>query len=144
MAWHDRRLPALLILVAGVVWLGVGYVQQTEAIRSATMFSTENGIVDTNAMQKLLLCGVLMSLMRRLDKVLGRKLDYLANASFGIYLLHMFFIQAYRRFVTGYTPQAASLWLYLLVVSTVVVLCVCCLWMSRLVLGRYSRNVVGF
>src|SRR5208282_4478617 len=65
LAWHDRWLPALLVLVTGVVWFEVGYLQRPGAIFSASMFSTENGGIDTNALQKLLFCGILLVLLRR-------------------------------------------------------------------------------
>jgi peptidoglycan/LPS O-acetylase OafA/YrhL len=143
MAWHDRWLPALLILVMGLVWLEVGYLHRAGFIRSAAMFSTENGIVDTNALQKLLLCGAVLSILRRFGKVLDHKLNFLAHLSFGIYFLHMYFIKAYLHFVTRFVPHVASVWLYCVTVATVLVLSVCCLCLAKLVLGRHSRSLVG-
>ncbi len=143
MAWHDRWLPFLLAAVVALVWLEVGYYGRGGAIGSAAMFSTENGVFGTNAVQKVLLCGVLLVMLRRCGQLLDSKLSYMADVSFGIYFLHMYFIQAYTRFVAGDVFPAASLWRYWLAVATVVALCIVCLWLARRILGRYSRQVVG-
>lgn len=143
MAWHDRWLPFLLLLVVGLVWLEVVHYGRGGAIGSAAMFSTENGVFGTNALQKVLLCGVLLVILRRCGKLLDSKLSYMADVSFGIYFLHMYFIQAYTRFVAGDVFPAASLLRYWLAVATVVALCVVCLWLAKRILGRYSRQVVG-
>jgi membrane-bound acyltransferase YfiQ involved in biofilm formation len=144
LAWHDRWLPALLTLVAGLVWIEVGYLHRAGCIRSAAMFSPENGVVDTNALQKLLLCGVLLVILRRFGERTDRKLRCLADGSFGIYFLHMYFITAYSHIVAGPVFLGASLWRYWITVAAVVALCVCCLWFARQVRERFSRTVVGF
>lgn len=143
MAWHDRWLPILLVLLAGLVWLEVGFYQRGGAIGSSYLFSTENGILGTNALQKLLLCGVLLVLLRRFGDFFDRKLHYMAEVSFGIYFLHMYFIQGYTRFVAGEIFPAASLLRYVLAVTTVVVLSMLCLWLVKRVLGKHSRKLVG-
>lgn len=136
MAWHARWLPALLTLVAGLVWLEVWYLSRAGFIHSAAMFSSENGIVDTNALQKLLLCGVLLVILRRFGQVLDRKLSYLAEVSFAIYIVHMFGIHLIASAgINGYVSPVAWLWHYWLVVAVVVALCVCCLWLVKQVRG---------
>lgn len=143
MDWHSRWLPGLLALLVALVWLEVGYFGRGGAIGSAQLFSTENGVLGTNALQKLMLCGVLPVLLRRFGDFLDPKLDYMAQVSFGIYFLHMYFIQAYTRFVAGDVFPAASLVRYGLAVATVVGLCVLCLWLIKKILGRHSRKFVG-
>lgn len=143
MDWHDRALPWLVALVVGLVWLEVGYLQRGGAIGSAGLFSTENGVFGTNALQKILLCGVLLVILRRYGGFFDRKLDYLAHISFGIYFLHMYFIQGYTRFVAGEVFPGASLLRYWAAVTLVVALCVMCLWIAKKVLGRHSRKFVG-
>ncbi|MCX6632602.1 MAG: hypothetical protein NTW28_33780, partial [Candidatus Solibacter sp.] len=147
LAWHARWLPALLMLAAGLAWLEVGYLQRAGVIRSAAMFSTENGGLDANALQKVLHCGLLLSILRRLGERLDRKLGFLADSSLGIYFLHQCFINGYCFLVDWRLFPIVSMWGYGLLVAAVaavVALCVCCLLLARQVLGRYSRNVVGF
>lgn len=143
MDWHDRWLAWLIAAVVAVVGLEVVYLERGGAIGSAALFSTENGTLGTNAVQKLLLCGVLLALLRRYGAFFDGKLKYLAEISFGIYFLHMYFIQGYTRFVAGDVFPTAALWRYALAVIVVVSLCVICLWLAKKILGRHSRRVVG-
>jgi surface polysaccharide O-acyltransferase-like enzyme len=148
LAWHDRWLPALLTLLAGLAWLEVGYLQRAGVILSVAMFSTENGSLDTNAIQKLLLCGALLSILRRLGGGRHRKLSLLADTSFGIYFLHEFIINGFSHLVAWRAFPIVGIWGYWLVVvaatAAVVSLCVCCLLLAKQVLGRHSRSVVGY
>jgi peptidoglycan/LPS O-acetylase OafA/YrhL len=148
LAWHDRWLPALWTLMAGLVWLEVGYLQRAGVIFSADMFSTERGGLDINALWKLLLCGALLGILRRFGGGLHRKLSLLADTSFGIYFLHQFIINGFSRLVHGRSIPIVGMWRYSLVVvaavAAVVSICVCCLLLARQVLGRHSRSVVGY
>jgi surface polysaccharide O-acyltransferase-like enzyme len=142
LAWHDRWLPVLLTAVAGLVWVEVGS-QGAGYVKSAAMFSTENGIVDINVLQKLLLCGIMLVILRRLGEGLHSKLKPLADASFGIYFLHMYFVQGYAHFVAPNTSPGAGLWRYWLALAAVTVLCVGYPWFGKLVMSTFSRYVVG-
>ena len=143
LAWHDRWLPALIASVVGLVWLEVGYLHQAGYISSGAMFSTENGIVDTNAMQKLLLCGVLLVVLRRLGEGLHRKLRPLADASFGVFFLHLYFIKGGAQLMGGQTSPGTGLWQYWLALAAVVTVCVGYPWFGARVMRRLSRYVVG-
>jgi surface polysaccharide O-acyltransferase-like enzyme len=141
LAWHDRWLPVLLTAAAGLVWLEVG-LKQAGYIKSAAMFSTENGLVDTNAMQKLLLCGVLLVILRRLGEGLHNKLKPLADASFGVYFLHMYFVRGYAHFLAPNTSPGAGLWRYWLALAVVTILCVGYPWFGKQVLSILGRYIV--
>jgi surface polysaccharide O-acyltransferase-like enzyme len=143
LAWHDRWLPALFAMVAGLVWLELGYLQQAGYISSAAMFSTENGIVDINVLQKLLLCGVLLVVLRRLGEGLHRKLRPLADASFGIYFLHLYFVKGWAHFMGRQTAPGEGLWHYWLALAVVVTVCVGYPWFGTQVMSRLGRYVVG-
>src|ERR1019366_3324136 len=79
LAWHDRWLLILLTAALGLVWLEVG-LHHAGYISSAAIFSTEKGVVDTNALLKLLLCGVMLVIMRRCSEGLHRIVRPLADA----------------------------------------------------------------
>jgi peptidoglycan/LPS O-acetylase OafA/YrhL len=142
LAWHDRWLPALFALVAGLVWLEVGYLHQAGYISSASMFSTEHGIVDTNVLQKLLLCGVLLVVLRRLGEGLHRRLRPVADASFGIYFLHLYFVKGGAQLMGGQTSPGAGLWQYWLALAVVMTVCVGYPWLGTQVMSRLGRYVV--
>jgi surface polysaccharide O-acyltransferase-like enzyme len=142
LAWHDRWLPALFTLVAGLLCFQVGYLQRAGAILSAAMFSTENGIVDTDAFQKLLLCGILLVVLRRLGEGLHRKVRHLADASFGIYFLHMYFVKGCAQLLGRQASPGAGLWQYWLALAVVVTVCVGYPWLGKQVMSRLSRYVV--
>jgi membrane-bound acyltransferase YfiQ involved in biofilm formation len=143
MAWHDRWLPALFAVVAGLVWLEVGYLQQAGYIASAAMFSPEHGIVDINVLQKLLLCGVLLVVLRRLGEGLHRKLRPLADASFAIYFLHLYFVKVWAHFMGRQASPGAGLWQYWLALAVVVTVCVGYPWFGTQVMSRLGSYVVG-
>ena len=142
LAWHARWLPVLLTVVGALVWLevvsrGAGY------IKSATMFSTENGIVDTNAVQKLLLCGVLLVILRWLGEEVHSRLKPLGDASFGIFFLHMYFLKGYAHFLAPNASPGAGLWGYWLSLAVIVTLCVGYPWFGKQVLSACHSFVVA-
>lgn len=145
MAWHARWLAALLTLATALLWLEVTFLKRAGFIASAAMFSTEHGTVDTNAVQKLLLCGVLLVILRRFGNVLRRQLSYIAEVSFGIFFLHGFFIKMLELYLVSsrHFAPAGSLLLYGLVVTVTLALSMGCVWLARNLLGRYSRYVIG-
>ena len=142
LAWHDRRLPVLLTAVVALVFLDVR-LQHAEYIRSAAMFSTENGVVDANGLLKLLLCGVILVILRRCGEGLHNMVKPVANASFGIYFLHMYFLKGIAHFHAPDTSPGAGLWRYWLSIAVIVTLCVGYPLFGKLVLRIFSRYVVG-
>ena len=145
MYWHGRWLAALLTLVTALTWLEVTFLKRAGFIASAAMFSTEHGTVDTNAVQKLLLCGVLLVILRRFGNVLRPQLSYLAEVSFGIFFLHGFFIKILHLYLVSSRQVAptGSFLLYGLAVTVTLALSTGCVWLARNLLGRYSRYVIG-
>jgi surface polysaccharide O-acyltransferase-like enzyme len=140
MEWHRRWLPALVIFVAALVWVELTYLPQPGFILSASMFSTENGIVGTNALQKLVLCGVLLVTLRRFGAVLDNKLSHLAHVSLAIYFFHMFGIYFLKAIaLDGRVSQITSLWHYWLAVAAVVAFCVGGLWLAKQTRGMIYR-----
>jgi surface polysaccharide O-acyltransferase-like enzyme len=140
MAWHRRWLPALVILVAGLVWVELAYLPRPGFILSASMFSTENGIVGTNAVQKLVLCGLLLVTLRRFGAVLDNTLSHLAHVSLGIYFFHMFGIYFVRDIaLNGRVSPLISLWRYWVAVAAVMAFCVGGLWLAKQMHGMISR-----
>src|ERR1035438_2298703 len=142
LAWHDRWLPVLLTAVAGLVWLEVG-LKQAGYIKSAAMFSTENGILDCDALLKLLLCGVMLVVLRRLGEGVHRVFKPVADASFGIYFLHMYFFKGIAHFLAPNTSPGAGLWRYWSALATITILCVAYPWFGKLVLSVFNRYLVG-
>jgi peptidoglycan/LPS O-acetylase OafA/YrhL len=103
------------------------------------MFSTENGVVDTDGVLKLLLCGVILVILRRSSEGLHNMVRPLANASFGIYFLHFYFLKGIAHFMAPHTSPGAGLWRYWLSLTVVVTLCVGYPWFGKLVLGVFGR-----
>jgi surface polysaccharide O-acyltransferase-like enzyme len=139
LAWHDRWLPVLLMAVVGLTWLDVGS-QHAGYIRSAAMFSPEHGVVDTNGLLKLLLCGVILVILRRSSEKLHNIVRPVANASFGIYFLHMYFLKGIAHFLAPHTTSpGVGLWRYWLSIAVIATLCIGYPWFGKLVLGVFGR-----
>ena len=142
LAWHERWLPALLALVALVVFLEVGYLKNGGSIYSSSMFSAEARLPDLNVVQKLLLCGIFLTALRRWATNLHARLHYLADASFGVYFLHDYAI-VLLHFILRMLPGPRSVEVPLMV-AAVLVLCGGLLWLSRRIFGRTSRLIFGY
>lgn len=143
LAWHDRWLAVVGGIYLGLVALEVLGLDRGGALYSRQIFSTEQGVFDTNALQKLVLCGLLLVVLQRLDRWVAPWLNRLADLSFGIFFLHMYFIQAYARLVLGEVFPAGGVLRFLGLVGVVVLLSMLCLEIAKKVLGRQSRRVVG-
>ena len=146
---RERLMPVILrwlapatALVLALVVIEVLVLGRGGAIASHRMFSTENGVWGTNAIQKILLCWVLMGWLERLDGVVRDRLSRLADLSFGIFFLHMYFIQAYTR-LGPQDPITGNPLVFFLVVALVVALSVAVLVVAKKILGRRSRMFVG-
>lgn len=143
LAWHDRWLGFVGAAYLGLVALEVVGLERGGALYSRQIFSTEQGVFDTNALQKLVLCGLLLVLLQRLDRWVAPLLTRLADLSFGIFFVHMYFIQAYARLVLGEVFPPGDGLRYAGLVAVVVVLSMLCLLLAKRILGRHSRRVVG-
>lgn len=142
-AWFTRHLPWLLALVVALTLVEVFVFGRGGAIYSVSLFSSEAGVLGTNAIQKLLLCGVLIVLLDRWDEAVAKRFALTAELSFGIYFLHMYFIQLYTQFVLGDVFPRGGLLRYALAVAVVTGLSVLCLLIAKKILGRHSRKFVG-
>lgn len=108
-------------------------------------FSQEHGPVDWMFAQKLLLCFTLLALMRRLDAVLGDRLQALGDASFTIFFVHGYALVAFQvgwRLATG-SPPPGSAWLALALTAAVVAATLAGTLVTKRVLGRRSRYLIG-
>ena len=143
LAWHDRWLPFVGGVYLGLVVLEVVGLDRGGALYSRQIFSTEQGAFDTNALQKLVLCGLLLVLLQRFDRWIAPWLARLADLSFGIFFLHLYFIQAYAQLVLGDVFPPGDVFRCLGLVAVVVLLSMLCLVIAQKILGRYSRRVVG-
>lgn len=143
MRLTHRHLWPLTALVLALVAVEVFLLHRGGAIYSHHLFSTENGIVGTNAIQKLLMCWVSMAWLDRYDEKVKSKLTLLAELSFGIYFVHMYFIQAYAQLLPEDQLPAGGLLRYLLLVAVVAALSTLVLLVGKKILGKRSRMFIG-
>jgi hypothetical protein len=140
MAWHQRWLGPLVVVIAALTWSEVMILHRPGYIASG-MFSTDHGVIDTNAIQKLLLCGVLLVALRHAGRAATASLRYPGDLAFGVFFLHMIVIWAYQ--TTGFGTPLSSLYRFGLTAATTICICILCLWCTQRVFGRYSRSIVG-
>ena len=143
MPWVQRLLLPLTALAAALVSVEVFLLDRGGAIVSRLPFSTENGVFDTNALQKILLCWVLMAWLDRYDDQVRGALATLADLSFGIFFLHMYFIQAWAHLLPGENFPHGNLLKYFGLVSVVVGLSVLVILVVKRIFGKRSRMIVG-
>jgi probable poly-beta-1,6-N-acetyl-D-glucosamine export protein len=140
IAWHRRALPLLLLLIAALTWVEVAYLKRPGAIGSVGMFSSEGGIIGTNAIQKLLCCGAFIAILQRLGDGVHRRLSYIGEISFAIFFAHMLFINGYALFERG---RPGNLLLYVLSVMITLSACIACVSIAKIVLRSSSRSFLG-
>lgn len=137
--WWVFSLAFLAALVAEILFSP--HHGNYEGLR---LFSTEHGLVDWLFGQKLLLCAALLAVTHRFAHRLAdlRLLRYLGFASFSVYLLHCFLLDAIKLaieplHITGSVPAWAAATVLAVGGSLVIVV------IARKVLGPYSLYVIG-
>jgi len=106
------------------------------------IFSTEKGLIDWIFALKLMLCFVLWATMLRLDRVVAPHLRFLADTSFAIFFVHMYFIFSIHVAEHWHSMEGGLLSWFTELVS-VLVCCVFSIWIARKLLGSKSRLVIG-
>lgn len=110
----------------------------------ARLFSTEHGLLDWVFGQKLLLCVALLAVTHRFADRLAnlRLLRYLGFASFSVYLVHCYLIDAIKLLIEPFHLNGTILaWAATTVLALVGALCIVAI--ARRVLGPYSLYVIG-
>lgn len=98
-----------------------------------------------NLWSKLLLCCLAMYLLHAYDEIVGKRFDFLAKTSFGIFFLHGYFISVYARLLPWGNPSTPALTLVYFGFSTAVLLSsVVPLLVAKRLLGQNSRYVIGY
>ncbi|MEQ1761402.1 MAG: acyltransferase, partial [Vicinamibacterales bacterium] len=140
LAWHDRWFLRLVFLLIALIWFEVGFARSVGDFVSTSVLAPD-GRVGTNAIQKLVICGVLLAALRRCGQQLHQKLRFVGEASLGIYFVHMYFIQAGAEFLSRSKRPFVGLSIS---VAAVMLLSGALLWIARRMLGRRSRLLVGY
>lgn len=108
----------------------------------------------TQIPQKVAMALLITWLLSRHHGVIEHRLDYVADVSFGIFFIHAYFISVIK-VVTIYLMEhrvyrgdegdaiVGNFWTFILYAGSVLLLSVATLWLSRRVLGRHSRMIVG-
>ncbi len=103
---------------------------------------------------KVSLVMLLTWLLWRYHGVFGNKLNYIAEVSFGIFFIHAYFISAIKvlvvyatsgRFYNGEGSEdiVGNALTFSLYVAMVLTASVALIWLTRKLLGKYSRMVIG-
>lgn len=106
------------------------------------MFSREKGLIDWLYLQKIYFCFALWGLVAKYDALIASKLSYVADVSFTIFFLHLYFIAAIE-ILQHWRASEGSLSLWAEELALVVALCVLTAVLGRFLLGRRSRYVLG-
>lgn len=126
-AWHWP----LLILAALAYWAGV--IEPDASVKYIFIF-------------KVITALLLVYYLDLLGKDLLARISYVGTASFGIFFVHGYFLQAVKlgkEFVTG--SEVFEINVFFLIVFIIFITAISCLslWIAQKVLGERSRLVVG-
>jgi surface polysaccharide O-acyltransferase-like enzyme len=137
LAWTERYavLLAALFLILVAVDVYLCYVDP----RFVTYVSY------LNLWSKMLLAVLLMLLLYRQDQRLGKRFDFLAGVSFGLYFAHQYVIDVLGRFVpTDPGGLPARVAIYLAFTTAVTLVSVALLMLVKRMFGGRSRMLVGY
>jgi len=145
MRFVDAHLLGLLTSWLAVEIVRIAVLKSPGPIFSQRMFSAEAGIVDTSLVSKLFLAFGLVGFLARYEGITGRKLDYLAGASFEVFFIHVYIvdrvgilaIKLHHPKMEGSIAAFVGLLALYLLTSLVVVAIV------RKLAGKRSRYLIG-
>jgi peptidoglycan/LPS O-acetylase OafA/YrhL len=143
-----RLRPHILLLFAAFVALLIfdtTVLGRAGAIHSATLFSTENGVIGLNLPIKMLESVILLLALERYAPIIGHRLDYLAAASFGVFFVHKYVLDGLQRLMlhfNAHDPSATFLRVVLLI-SIATLLSLAIIALIRWIAGRRSRYIIG-
>jgi peptidoglycan/LPS O-acetylase OafA/YrhL len=141
MAFAQKYFVALLAAVAAIA---LGHFLLTDDVGTYVeeIFSRERGLVDWIFVQKFLFFFVLIALMKKLESLSMRSIDYIATVSFAIFFLHIYVLHVYSHLVHWHQfpgTVLATLGLTVLAIGCSVALA----WGARCVFGKSSRLLIG-
>lgn len=153
--WVSARKDQVLNWTNGV-WLGVAGLYLTlfclEVLQILPAYRL-NGFGDVQLWQpffnwgklkEMTLALLLTGLFYRLKSRTFPALEFLGNFSFGIYFIHIYFINATEKVVDhfyGNRPQ--NLWLFLLFTAVVLAVSTGTIYLIKKITGKYSRWLTG-
>ena len=143
-AFVEANLVTLFSIWAAAEIFSVVVLNRSGPIFGAA-YSFERGVLDLNLPDKLLLSVCLVGVLSRYQSVIGHRLDYLAGASFGVFFVHGYVLNAAERRVAKVWDHGAPLG-----ISTAMVVVPICVLVSlglvaavRAVAGKRSRHIIG-
>lgn len=137
-----RHLPWLLAAYVGILLGHTFFAQQHGLEQVPHLFSFENGLIDWLFLQKILLGLILLALLSRLNDRQWWLGDYLAEVSFTIYFVHMYFLYLLQREANHPVIEGNVFYVTLLLVGLVGASCAVSITARRFLGGR-SRTLVG-
>src|SRR5262249_6137338 len=94
---------------------------------------------------KMLESVVLLLALERYAPIIGKRLDYLAGASFGVFFVHKYVLDGLQRVmlhITAHDPSATVL-LVVLLISITTLLSLAVMALIGWIAGRHSRYIIG-
>lgn len=135
-----RLLLALIAVVSTAVLVGLFYL---ESPKWGMIIFTES----TWYVQKIAIAGLVILLFERTMTSVPKWLDVLGNYAFSIYFLHAYLLfemyEVMAKIIAPPTNLTTILALALLNVVLVIAISVVMTYAVKLLLGKYSRNIVG-
>jgi surface polysaccharide O-acyltransferase-like enzyme len=144
--WFSRNKNVFIPCLGNHIWTLVALYGATVAIHAINMSSSAH-LPGLNYFSKLILCLLLLAVLFRYDKLIGKKGDFLASISFGIFFIHSYSIQAIRYLTSG-SPMSTVPWdgsviSHLILFTIIVSASSFQIVLVKKIFGKYSRNVVG-
>lgn len=131
-------------LVAAFLAVLFGHFLLTEHVGSYVehVFSDENGRIDWIYVQKFILFFILVTVLKKFDRVRMTAADHLASVSFAIFFVHVYVLYVFSHF-THWRAFPGSALNTLVLLALTVGCSVGLAYVARLLLGRSSRLLIG-
>jgi hypothetical protein len=144
--WLSHSRSVSIPYLAKRIWVLLFLYAATYAIFTTNMTSPAY-FANLSYFNKLILSLLLLSLLFKYDGLIGKKGDFLASISFGIFFIHSYNLQAFR-FLSSESLMATTSWEgsffhQMLLFLIVIVACSLQILVIKKILGKYSRYVIG-
>lgn len=138
-----RLLPLLGLFSLALIIIEAVFSKCPGNIHTLKMFGTENGLLDLNFMQKMLLCGFFVGFLHKYD-FNNKWLSFIANASFGIYFIHIYAIFIIIKLANKFSYAINGSLLYLSIATSIItMISMAAVIAVRKATGKTSRYLIG-
>lgn len=138
-----KRYAVHLGAVLAAIYITQVFINDQHGIyKTEHMFDMSRGYIDWLFLQKSIMCFFLIGLFLRFPRLSVKPLDYLADISFSIFFIHVYFFFTFY-VLLGHQRFEGTISLWFIRGSLCLLLCIATIWVTKKLFGKHSRLLIG-